>query len=120
MNKYNERGCLFAEKNHFDKNDDQRHQEHKQRYTIYPMHIAHPGGMRRFRVALFDIEVFRQLSPDFHGYMFKITTSNLRQENKPATGVLPSPTTYTCGKLPVAMEKYTSILFLALFNLQQS
>jgi len=56
----------FPEKDHPHENYDQRKQEHKQRYAVDTMHIAHPFAMGRIGVALLYIKVFRQLSPHSH------------------------------------------------------
>lgn len=57
---------LLPEKKHLHQNNDQRYQKHKYRYPVYPMHVPHPLRMRRVWVALFDIEIFRQLSQEAH------------------------------------------------------
>jgi len=45
---------------------NQRKQEHKNRNTVDAMHVFDPSCMRRFWVALFDVEIFRYLLPNSH------------------------------------------------------
>jgi hypothetical protein len=56
----------LPEKDHSHENNDQRYQEHKQRYAVNAMHITHPFTMGRFGIALLNIEIFSQLSPHSH------------------------------------------------------
>jgi hypothetical protein len=89
------------------KSDDQKNdaqQKHKDRDPVDPMHISHPLGIRRVRIALLYIKVFGYLPPDSHNvldYLPKINNtalfelfvqkSSIFAPPRPATGALLQP-----------------------------
>jgi hypothetical protein len=62
---------MFLEKKQLDNNDDNSHQEHKEGYSVDPMHVFHPLGMRRIGVPFPDIEILCKLSPDSHSTLIE-------------------------------------------------
>jgi len=46
------------------------HEEHKNGDPVDPMHIPHPLSIRRIRIPLPDIKVFRDLSPNSHNSLY--------------------------------------------------
>lgn len=49
---------LLTQHEQFNKNDDQGQEEHKQADPVDAMHVFHPPGIGRVRIALFYIEIF--------------------------------------------------------------
>jgi hypothetical protein len=57
---------MSLEKKQPDDHEDQPQEKHKDGDPVDPMHIPHPLGIRRIRIPLLNVEIFRYLSPDSH------------------------------------------------------
>jgi hypothetical protein len=50
---------MSFEKNKPNDHEDQAQEKHEYGDTVDPMHIPHPLSIRRIRITLLDVEIFR-------------------------------------------------------------